>query len=141
MVLVDGQGLPLGVHLSAANAAETTLAPATLAAVAVPRPHGGHPKQKPARIIADRAYDSRPLWAAWHAKGIDLIVPHRWNRRPAHQWQDGRKLRRYRRRWIIERTNAWLLSFRRLTVRWEHKFELYRTFVYLACALIVLRRL
>jgi transposase len=53
---------------------------------------------------------------------------------------DGRKQRCYRRRWKIERTNAWLLSFRRLTVRYDHKLEHYRAFVYLACALITLQR-
>lgn len=93
---------------------------------------------KPPRIIADRAYDSRPLWARLRQRGIDLIVPHRRNRRD--RFQDGRKLRRYGRRWIIERTNAWLLNFRRLTVRYDYKLEHYRAFVYLACALITLRQ-
>ena len=93
---------------------------------------------KPQRIIADRGYDSRPLWERLRRRGIDLIVPHRRNRRDC--FQDGRKLRRYRRRWLIERTNAWLLNFRRLTVRYDHKLEHYRAFVYLACALITLRQ-
>ncbi len=45
-------------------------------------------------------------------RGIELIAPHRSNRKkPATQ--DGRALRRYKRRWIIERTNAWLGNFRR----------------------------
>ena len=143
MVLVDRAGLPLGVHLSSASPAESTLADATLDAVAVPRGGGrrpGRPRKKPERIIADRGYDCRALWERWQKKGIRLIVPHRRGRRPENQWQDGRTLRRYRRRWIVERTNAWLLSFRRLTVRWEHKLEIYRAFVHLACALIVLRR-
>ena len=137
MVLVDGQGIPLGVHLSPANLAESQLAEATLAAVAVPRTGPGRPKQKPARIVADRGYDSRQLWERLKQRGIDLIVPHRKNRK--HRYQDGRKLRRYRRRWIVERTNAWLLNFRRLTVRYDHKLEHYRAFLYLACALIALR--
>jgi transposase len=138
MVLVDGAGLPLGVHLSPANCAEVRLAETTLAQVAVPRAGSGRPKQKPDRIIADRAYDSRGLWDRLRQRGIDLIVPHR--RRHRQAYQDGRKLRRYRRRWIIARTNAWLLSFRRLTVRYEHRLELYAAWLHLACALIVLRR-
>ena len=138
MVLVDGQGIPLGVHLSPANRAECQLAEATLATVAVPRGGPGRPKQKPGRIVADRGYDSRALWARLKQRGIDLIVPHRRSRKT--RYQDGRKLRRYRRRWIIERTNAWLLNFRRLTVRYEYKLEHYRAFVYLACLLITLRQ-
>ncbi len=138
MVLVDGQGVPLGVHLSPANRAEVQLAEPTLAQVAVPRAGPGRPKQKPARLIADRGYDSRELWARLGRRGIDLIVPHLRSRR--HRFQDGRKLRRYRRRWIIERTISWLLSFRRLTVRYEHRLELYHAFVLIACMLITLRR-
>lgn len=135
MVLVDGAGLPLGVHLSPAHRAEVQLAEATLAQVAVPRAGPGHPKQKPTRIVADRGYDSRGLWQRIGDRGIDLIVPHLRHR---HQrFQDGRKLRRYRRRWIIERTIAWLLSF---TVRYERRLELYHAFLCLACVMIVLRR-
>lgn len=138
MVLVDGAGIPLGVHLSAANRAEVHLAEATLAQVAVPRAGPGRPRQKPERVIADRAYDSRGLWERLGARGIDLIAPHLRHRKS--RFQDGRKLRRYRRRWHVERTVAWLLSFRRLLVRWEHRIELYHAFLCLACALIVLRQ-
>jgi transposase len=138
MVLVDGAGVPLGVHLSPANINEVALAEATLAAVAVPRHGPGRPKQKPRRVIADRGYDSRGLWQRLRQRGIDLIAPHLRTRQ--QRFQDGRKLRRYRRRWIIERTNAWLLSFRRLMVRHERRLELYGAFLHLACALIALRQ-
>lgn len=138
MVLVDGAGIPLGVHLSSAQRAEVHLAEPTLAQVAVPRAGPGRPKQKPQRIIADRGYDSRALWQRLGTRGIDLIVPHLRHRR--HRFQDGRKLRRYRRRWIIERTIGWLLSFRRLTVRYERRLDLYHAFLCLACVIITLRQ-
>src|SRR2546425_549534 len=60
MVLVDGEGLPLGVRLESASPSEVTLAEATLAEVRVPQPKG-RPRQKPERVIADRGYDSDPL--------------------------------------------------------------------------------
>jgi len=138
MVLVERAGLPLGVCLEAASVAEVRLAERVLAQVAVPRPGPGRPRTKPERLVADRGYDSRALWARLKRRGIDLIVPHRRNRR--YQWQDGRKLRRYRHRWIVERTIAWLLDFRRLLVRHERQLDLYRAFVHAACMLIVLRR-
>lgn len=53
--------------------------------------------------------------------------------------QDGRCLRRYRRRWIVERTIGWLGNFR-LTVRWDRLISTYGRFFRLACALLVLRR-
>jgi transposase len=131
MVLVDGQGVPLGVHLSAATPAEHSLAIATLEERVTER--------LPDRIIADKGYDARYLWTAMKERGVDLIAPHLRNRK--NRYQDGRKLRRYRRRWIVERTNARLFNFRRLVVRYEHKLENFRAFIHLACALIALRKL
>ena len=138
MVLVERSGLPLGVRVEAATLAEVTLAEQTLATVRVPRRGPGRPRMKPERLVADRGYDSRSLWQRLRKRGIDLIVPHLRTRK--RRWQDGRKLRRYRHRWIIERTNAWLLSFRRLLVRHERRVDLYLAFVHVACMLIVLRR-
>jgi transposase len=138
MVLVDGGGLPLGVRLESASPAEVTLAEATLAEVKVPRAKG-RPRQKPKRVIADRAYDSDPLRERLKKRGIDLIVPYRKNSKK-RKHADGRKLRRYKRRWIIERTNAWLGQFRRLLVRHEHHLATYRAFFYLACLWITLRK-
>jgi transposase len=70
-------------------------------------------------VIANRACGSDPLRERLKKRGIDLIVPYRTNR--VHKrFEDGRKLRRYRRRWIIGRTKAWLGQLRRLLVRREH---------------------
>lgn len=138
MVLVDGGGLPLGVRLESASPGEVTLAEATLAEVKVPRAKG-RPKQKPKRVIADRAYDSDPLRERLGKRGIELIVPYRVNNK-LRKYEDGRKLRRYKRRWIVERTNAWLGQFRRLLVRHEHLLSTYKAFFHLACLWITMRR-
>ena len=55
--------------------------------------------------------------------------------------KDGRKLRRYKRRWKVERLNAWLQNFRRLIVRHEVQPALFQGLVHAACMVIVLRRL
>ncbi|MGC1450939.1 MAG: transposase [Candidatus Sulfotelmatobacter sp.] len=106
MVVVDGRGLPLGEYLHSASPAEVRLAETTLATIRVSRCHrAGRPRQKPMRVIADKAYDSDPLRERLARRGFELIALHRANRKkPATQ--DGRALRRYRRRWIVERTNA-----------------------------------
>lgn len=91
-------------------------------------------------MIADKAYDSDPLRARLKRRGIELIVPHKANRvRPATQ--DGRKLRRYRRRWTVERTMAWLGNCRRLVTRWDRLSIIYQAFFNIACLMIILRRL
>src|ERR1700694_4916726 len=140
MVVVDGAGLPLGEEVSPASPAEVRLAETTLAAIRVGRRHHpGRPRQKPMRVIADKAYDSDPLRKRLRQRGIELICPHKRNRvRPATQ--DGRALRRYKRRWIVERTNAWLGNFRRLVVRYDRSLTIYRAFFHIACFMIVLRR-
>jgi transposase len=140
MVVVDGRGLPLGDYLHSASPAEVRLAETTLATIRVGRRHrAGRPRQKPVRVIADKAYDSDALRERLARRGIELIAPHRSNRKkPATQ--DGRALRRYQRRWIVERTNAWLGNFRRLVVRYDRSLTIYRAFFHIACFMIVLRR-
>jgi transposase len=140
MVVVDGRGLPLGNYLHSASPAEVKLAETTLATIRVARSHhAGRPRQKPLRVIADKAYDSDPLRKRLQERGIELICPHKRNRvRPATQ--DGRALRRYRRRWIVERTNAWLGNFPRLVVRYDRSLTIYGAFFHIACFMIVLRR-
>jgi len=68
-----------------------------------------------------------------------LIAPYRSNNKE-RRYEDRRKLRRYKRRWIVERTNAWLGQFRRLLVRHEHLLSTYYAFFYRACFWITLRR-
>jgi transposase len=140
MVVVDGQGLPLGNHLHSASPAEVKLVEATLATIRVGRRHqAGRPRQKPERLIADRAYDSDPLRRQLGQRDIELIAPHRKNRRKPPT-QDGRALRRYKRRWTVERTFAWLGNFRRLVVRYDRLLTIYQAFFHIACFMIVLRR-
>jgi transposase len=139
MVVVDGQGIPLGSLLASASPAEVTLAERTLEAVKVPRAGRGRPRKRPLRVIADKAYDSDPLRKRLKEFKIDLIVPHRSNRKKANT-QDGRKLKRYRKRWKVERTFAWLGNFRRLIVRHERLIEVYSAFFNLACIMLVLNR-
>ena len=131
MVVADGQGIPLACRTESASPAEVTLVEGVLDEVAV--------GEEPTPLIADRAYDSDKLRTNLLAKGWDLVCPHRRGRvRP--QTQDGRKLRRYRRRWKIERTISWISSFRRLMVRHEYYSFLYQGFIHLACIMICLRR-
>ena len=140
MVVADGKGIPLGVSLHPASPAEVTLAEEALREICVGRSRlAGRPRRKLDRLIADKGYDSDALRIRLRRQGVELIVPPRINRRLV--LQDGRALRRYRRRWKIERTIAWLGNYRRLVVRWDHHVAIYRAFVQIACALITCRYL
>src|ERR1700751_3975856 len=100
MVLADGEGIPRGVRLESASPAEVPLAEPTLGEVSVPQPRG-RPRQKPKRVIADAGYDSDPLRKRLRQRGIELIAPYRKNNKK-RRYEDGRKMRRYKRRWIVE---------------------------------------
>ena len=131
MAIADRSGLPLAIHVVSASPNEVTLVEETLDRVWT--------EELPERLIADKAYDSDGLDAqlteAW---GVELISPHRCNR-VKEPTQDGRVLRRYRRRWKIERLFAWLHNFRRLVVRYEVRPENFLGMLHLACIVILLR--
>ncbi len=92
----------------------------------------------PERLIGDKAYDSDPFDEKLQELGIEMIAPNRAKRR--RKTQDGRPLRRYRRRWKVERLMAWLHNFRRIVSRWEVKVEAYLGFVQLGCIRILPRQ-
>lgn len=130
----------MGNHLDSASPGETKLLETTLSKIAVPRTGRGRPKNKPQRLIADKGYDSDPLRERLAQRGIDLICPYRENNKEK-KYQDGRKLRRYKRRWTVERTFSWLGNNRRLVVRWDRSIVIYSAFFHVACLVLTLRRL
>jgi len=130
--LADRSGLPLSVRAASASPHEVTLVGEVL--------DGRFVSEKPERLIGDRAYDSDPLDAELAKMGIKMIAPHR-NNRKKPKTQDGRKLRRYKRRWKMERLFVWLHNFRRLVIRYERRVENYLGFVHLGCIVILLRYL
>jgi transposase len=131
MVVVDGQGLPLGKQLASASPHESKLIESTL--------DQSYGVEKIQRLIYDKAADSNALRQRMADRGIDLIAPE--NRSRKKRVQDRRKLRRYRRRWKMERTFAWIANSRRLVVRYERRLHIYSAFFHLACVMIVLRAL
>jgi transposase len=132
MGIADGHGLPLALRAESASPAEVKLVEATLEERVV--------AEVPERLIGDKAYDSDRLDQELMEKfGTEMIAPNRANRDP--RTQDGRPLRRYKRRWKVERLFAWLFNFRRLVVRYEYHAANYQGFVHLAAAIILLRYL
>jgi transposase len=129
MVITDGSSLPLAIHIESASPHEVTLVQHTLKASHV----GGTPQ----RLVGDRAYDSDPLDTELRELGIEMIAPHRRNRTKP-KTQDGRTLRRYKRRWKVERFFAWLSNFRKVVVRYERHVENFAGFVKLGCIVILL---
>ena len=130
MAVADRSGFPIAASVASATPHEVTLVHATL--------DDRFLDELPERLLGDNAYDSDRLDAELQEQGIEMIAPHRRTRRRVTQ--DGRSLRRYRRRWKIERLFAWLYNFRRLVVRYEYRFLNFLGLVQLGCIVILLRR-
>jgi transposase len=132
MGLTDSFGLPIAVGTTSARPHEITLVDDTLDACFL--------ENVPEKIIGDRAYDSDKLDKRLaEERGVEMIAPHK-NNRVKSLTQDGRTLRRYRKRWKVERLFAWLQNFRRLVVRYEYHLKNFLAMVQLGCIVILLRR-
>lgn len=130
MAIVSKQSRPLAVSVFSATPFETRLVEQTI--------KQRFSKARIGKLVGDRAYDSDPLDKQLKAKGIELIAPHKRNRKKK-KTQDGRRLRPYKRRWTVERFFAWLQNFRRCLVRWERRLENFQAFLYLAVIIMLLR--
>jgi transposase len=130
MLMVDGEGTPLSAFITDAATSEVqSIEPLVDERLT---------RRKPKRLLYDKAADADWLRESLAVRGILLICPHRENRtRPPAN--DGRTLRRYKRRYKVERSISWLHNFRRLITRWEYYPELFQSFVHLACLLTILK--
>ena len=129
--IASGDGLALAVTVESASPAECRLVEAVLPGYFLDEP--------PARLIGGKAYDSDALDKQMSEYGVEMISPNRINRK--EKTQDGRPLRRYKRRWKVERLFAWMQNFRRPVTRWEYRIENFLGFVHLAYLLILSRHL
>lgn len=90
-------------------------------------------------MIADKAWDGKAIQDRLkRERGIELIAP---KKKRSRRKQDGRALRRYRRRWKVERLFAWLKRWRRLSCRWERRADLFLGMLQIACVVLLVRRI
>lgn len=132
-MVVDCNGIQLAVRLSAANAHDATQLVSLIDAIPSiigPRGKPGRPRKRPAKLHDDKAHDAFDLRRALRARGIAPRIARR-------SIDSGERLGRHW--WVVERTLAWLLGFRRIGVRYERRADLLQGLLHLACALIYLR--
>ncbi len=131
MAIADASGLPVAIDIHSAASHEIKLVEPTI--------ESRFTHRAPVRIIGDKAYDSDPVdQHLLKEHGTQLIAPHKADRKKP-KTQDGRVLRRYKRRWKIERLFVWLYNFRRVAVRYEYYADNFLGMLQLACAIILLR--
>lgn len=132
-LIVDGQGGPLGVVVAGANVHDTKLLEATIEAMVIDRPE---PDEEEQHLCLDKGYDN----PTGHAAALNAeYVPH--IRRIGEEKLDHQnKKTRPARRWVVERTFAWLNHCRAILVRYNKKASNYLGLIQLACILLWYRR-
>lgn len=134
-LLVEGQGGPLSVVIAGANVHDTRLLGATLEAIVVERPEPG--EGSPQHLCLDKGYDNPTGRQALATHGYEAHI-----RRIGQERLDTTGQKTYpARRWVVERTLAWLSKCRAILVRYEKKAENYLGLLQLASALLWSRRL
>jgi len=131
-VLVEGAGGPLAAVVAGANVPDAQLLAATLNATVVARPEPA--ADFPQHLALDRGYDTPAGWEATVARDYEPHIP------PARGPRPPRPKRHPARRWVAERTLAWLHHCRGLLIRWEKKAENYLGLIKVACILLWFRR-
>lgn len=133
-MIVEADGGPLGVVIAGANRHDTKLLEATIEAIVVERPD---PKKHEQHLCLDKGYDNPTGHAAVKAK---QYTPH--IRRIGEEKLDKKGRKKHpARRWVVERTLAWLNGCRGILVRFAKKSSNYLAIVQLACALLWYRRI
>lgn len=133
-LLVEADGGPLGVVTAGANVPDFQLLDETIEAVVVERPD---PEEVEQHLCLDAGYDNAPAREVVEAHGyVGHVRPAREGPRPSR-----RPGRRKARRWVVERTLAWLSKCRALLVRYDKHEENFLGLIQLACGLLWYRRL
>jgi transposase len=126
-VVVDRQGIPLAVMLSAANVHDSRMMLETVDAIEPIKRPVGRPRKRPAKLHADKAYDSKPLREELRRRSITPRIARR-------GIESSERLGRHR--WVVERTISWLNRYRRLRIRYERRADMHLAFLHIGCALI-----
>ena len=126
-MVVDRQGIPLAVRLSAANVHDSRMMLDTVDAIEPIKRPVGRPRKRPAKLHADKAYDAKPLREELRRRSITPRIARR-------GIESSERLGRHR--WVVERTLAWLNRYRRLRIRYERRADMHLAFLHIGCALI-----
>jgi transposase len=118
--------------VTAANVNDTTMFQAVVADIPPIRTPAGRRRIRPAKVHADKGYDSRANRACLRRRGITARIARR-------EVESSARVGRHR--WKVERSLSWLSCWRRLQVRWDRDAGRWFAFVLVACAVVCFNRL
>ncbi|MCA1730264.1 MAG: IS5 family transposase, partial [Actinobacteria bacterium] len=125
----DRKGVPLAVVLTGANVHDSNIFEELVDAIEpIKRPGRGRPR----KLHAGKAYDAKKCRQALRKRGIKSRIARKGK-------ESSERLGRHR--WVVERTLAWMASYRRLAVRYERRANIHEAFLHLGWSLICLNYL
>jgi putative transposase len=142
-LIVDGQGMPIGITIDGANRHDMKMTRATLQNIVIHRPLSSSSSSKlQQHICLDKGYDYPEVYELLEEYGYTLHICKR-----GVEYNNGNKKKRRRRtpkyrarRWVVERTHSWMNRFRRLLIRWEKKEDNYIAILHFVCTWITYKR-
>lgn len=129
-IIACGRGTPLAVSLTGGNRNDITEMVPLVDAIPSVRGRRGRPRRRPDALYGDRAYGSRTSRSALRCRHIQSKIA-------APKTEHGSGLGA--KRWVVERTIAWLHRYRRLRVRYERRADIHEAFLTIGCSLICLK--
>lgn len=149
-LLVEGQGIPIGITVDGANRHDMKMTKATLQSIVVCRPPPPPPPSSSSssttntqqqHICLDKGYDYPEVYELLEEYGYTIHVCKRGEDYNNGNKKKRRRIPKYRaRRWVVERTHSWMNRFRRLLIRWEKKEDNYIAILHFVCAWITYKR-
>lgn len=132
-MLVDANGVPIGVAVEGANRNDFKMARQTIEGIPVARP--GPTEQKPQGMCLDKGYDYDEVRELLEEFAFTAHIRARGEEAKALKAEAGHKARR----WVVERTHSWLNRYRGILIRWCKKPENFLANLHFALALIAYR--
>ena len=136
-LLVEGQGIPIGITIDGANIHDMKMTRTTLQSIVIHRPlPSSSLKLQQQHICLDKGYDYPEVYELLEKYGYTMHICKRGEEYNNSNKKKKKRIPKYRaRRWvIIERTHSWMNRFRRLLIRWEKKENNYIAILHFACA-------
>ena len=134
-LLVEGQGLPIGLAVEGANRNDMKMVEATLESIPVERPKPT--TEQPQGMCMDKGYDYDEVRELVAEFGFTAHI----RSRGEEAKELKRKARAKARRWVVERTHSWMNRFRGILIRWSKKAENYIAMLHMSFAFIIYRRM
>ncbi len=125
-MMVDGEGIPLGVAAAGANRHDSPLLAPTLDAL---NSLGGPPD--PVSVHLDRGYDSDVARRLLEERGLSGVISERGEPDPLGSTK----------RWVIERTNSWTNAHKKLVWRTDREGRVIDFWVAFSSVVIIVGRL